>query len=136
MRFPSHDGPFRGRVSAIIRGWPTRSTSIGSSALPRLSGLRLSPDGTRLAVVVARPSADGKKMVSAIWQLDAEGVRAPVRLTRSVPGESAAEFLPDGSLLFVSARPDPDARPDGNGKDGKDGADPPAALWLLPAGGR
>ncbi|MBA2254397.1 MAG: S9 family peptidase [Chloroflexi bacterium] len=98
-------------------------------SIPRLSGLRLSPDGRRLAVVVARPAGDGKKMVNSIWQLDAEGDAPPVRLTRSAPGESGAEYLPDGSLLFVSSRPDPDAK-----QDEKDD-DETAALWLLPATG-
>ena len=34
------------------------------------------------------------------------------RLTRSAKGEGGAAFLPDGSLLFISARPDPDADED------------------------
>ncbi|HEY8199456.1 MAG TPA: alpha/beta fold hydrolase, partial [Candidatus Limnocylindrales bacterium] len=55
--------------------------------------------------------------------------RPPRRLTRSAAGESGAAFLPDGSLLFTSARPDPDAKPD----EAKD--KPPAGLWLLPAEG-
>lgn len=98
-------------------------------AMPRLSALRLSPDGRRLAVVVARPSADGKKMANSIWQLDPDGERPPARLTRSAPGESGAEFLPDGSLLFLSARPDPDAKPE----EASD--EEVTALWLLPAEG-
>ena len=97
-------------------------------ALPRLSGLRLSPDGSRLVVAVATPAPDGKKLRTALWQLDPEGDAAPHRLTRSAAGESSAEFLPDGSLVFTSARPDPDAKPDAN-------EEPPAALWHLPAGG-
>ena len=82
-------------------------------ALPRLSGLRLSPDGSRLVVAVATPAPDGKKLRTALWQLDPEGDEAPRRLTRSAAGESSAEFLPDGSMVFTSARPDPDAKPDG-----------------------
>ena len=31
-------------------------------ALPRLSALKLSPDGKRLVVAVARPDAEGKKI--------------------------------------------------------------------------
>ena len=96
--------------------------------LPRLSGLRLSPDGRRLVVSVASPAADGKRFATTIWEVDPDGA-APRRLTRSTKGESGAAFLPDGSLLFVSARPDPDAKPDGAADDG------PGALWLLPAGG-
>jgi dipeptidyl aminopeptidase/acylaminoacyl peptidase len=52
----------------------------------------------------------------------------PRRLTRSAAGEAGgAAFLPDGSLLFASARPDPDAKPDPDRKIN--------ALWLLPADG-
>ncbi|MEA2578659.1 MAG: hypothetical protein QOD78_2247 [Chloroflexota bacterium] len=99
-------------------------------ALPRLSGLRLSPDGSRLVVAVATPGPDGKDLRTALWQVDPSGEAAPRRLTRSAVGESNAAFLPDGSLLFASARPDPDAK-----KDDKPDEDPPAALWHLPAGG-
>ena len=99
-------------------------------ALPRLSGLRLSPDGSRLVVAVATPGPDGKELRTALWQVDPSGQAAARRLTRSAVGESNAAFLPDGSLLFTSARPDPDAK-----KDDKPDEDPPAALWHLPAGG-
>jgi dipeptidyl aminopeptidase/acylaminoacyl peptidase len=97
-------------------------------ALPRLSGLRLAPDGRRLVVAVAGPDPEGKKMRSALWAVDPAG-RAPARrLTRSAAGEAGgAEFLPDGSLLFTSSRPDPDAKPDPERKI--------HALWLLPPDG-
>ncbi|HYH92257.1 MAG TPA: hypothetical protein VD763_03775, partial [Candidatus Saccharimonadales bacterium] len=96
-------------------------------ALPRLSGLRLSPDGSRLVVAVATPAPDGKKLRTALWSVDPEGKGTPRRLTRSAAGESSAAFLPDGSIVFTSARPDPDAKPDGD--------DPPAGLWHLAAEG-
>ncbi len=97
-------------------------------ALPRLSGLRCSPDGRRLVVAVGRVAPDGKKMTTALWQVDPTGGAPPRRLTRSAAGELAgAAFLPDGSLLFGSARPDPDAKPDADA--------PKAALWLLPPDG-
>ena len=79
--------------------------------LPRLSGLRASPDGRRLVVTVGRPAPDGKKMRSSLWQLDPDGDAAPARLTRSAPGESVGAFARDGSLLFTSSRPDPDRSP-------------------------
>ena len=100
-------------------------------ALPRLSGLRLSPDGSRLVVAVATPGPDGKELRTALWQVDPSGDVAPRRLTRSAVGESNAAFLPDGSLLFTSARPDPDAKKE----DKPDENDTPAALWHLPSGG-
>jgi dipeptidyl aminopeptidase/acylaminoacyl peptidase len=99
-------------------------------SLPRVAGLALSPDGRRLVTSVATVTADGKKFASALWELDPAGAREPRRLTRSAPGEASPAFLPDGSLLFTSVRPDPEAPPD----DGDDD-DEVAALWLLPAGG-
>ncbi len=97
-------------------------------ALPRLSNLRLSPDGTRLVVAVVGIAPEGKKMATALWEVDPTGSAPARRLTRSVAGEGGeASFLPDGSLLFQSSRPDPDAKPDPDMTID--------ALWLLPAGG-
>jgi dipeptidyl aminopeptidase/acylaminoacyl peptidase len=97
-------------------------------AIPRVTALRLAPDGSWLAAAVQTLSADRKKYLTSLWRIDTEG-GAPRRLTRSAEGEANPRFLPDGSLLFTSRRPDPDARQDG--QDGGEGA----ALWLLPAGG-
>ncbi|HEY0640524.1 MAG TPA: S9 family peptidase [Pseudonocardiaceae bacterium] len=99
-------------------------------AIPRVGGLALSPDGTRLVAPVSVVGPDGKKFVTALWELDPAGERAPRRLTRSAPGESHGGFLPDGSLLFTSRRPDPDAAKPKDGEEERS-----AALWLLPAGG-
>ena len=96
--------------------------------IPRLSGLTLSLDGKRLVVSVARPAPDGKKMASALWEVDPSGRRPARRLTRSAPGESAGSFMQDGSLLFTSSRPDPE-------RTGDEKADDVSSLWLLPAGG-
>jgi dipeptidyl aminopeptidase/acylaminoacyl peptidase len=98
--------------------------------LPRLSGLRAAPDGRRLIVTVGRPAPDGKKMHSSLWELDPTGDERPRRLTRSAPGESAAAFARDGSILFTSSRPDPERGPD----DGDDDEEV-TGLWLLPANG-
>ena len=95
--------------------------------LPRLSSLALSPDGTRLIVSAARPDGKGKKLVSTLHELDPTGGEPPHRLTRSASSESGAAFAPDGSLLFLSSRPDPSAEPDSD-NNGK------TALWRLPAG--
>src|SRR5207244_3456606 len=54
------------------------------------------------------------------------------RLTRSVPGEGQPAFLPDGSLLFTSARP---VVPDGPGEDVSGADEKVQRLWLLPVGG-
>jgi dipeptidyl aminopeptidase/acylaminoacyl peptidase len=99
-------------------------------AVPRVGALRLSPDGSWLAAPVQALSADGKKYLTSIWRIDAQGGPSR-RLTRSAEGEASPRFLPDGSLLFTSRRPDPAA-----GQARKDGAPADvAALWLLPPGG-
>jgi dipeptidyl aminopeptidase/acylaminoacyl peptidase len=99
--------------------------------IPRVTGLRLAPDGTWLAAVVQTLSEDRKKYVSSIWKLPAPpgDEAAPRRLTRSADGEKNPRFRPDGSLLYISKRPGQQA-----GKDDGVAADQ-AALWLLPAGG-
>jgi dipeptidyl aminopeptidase/acylaminoacyl peptidase len=96
-------------------------------ALPRVSGLSLSPDGTRLVTSVATLDAKKTRYLTALWEVDPTGARPARRLTRSAKGESGAAFLPDGSVLFASARPDPEAA------EADD--DAPPALWLLPPGG-
>jgi dipeptidyl aminopeptidase/acylaminoacyl peptidase len=98
-------------------------------AIPRLTGLRLSPDGSWLAATVQSLSADKKKYVTSIWRIDTGG-GPPARLTRSAEGEGSPRFLPDGALLFTSKRPDPERK---NGK--QDADDSGTALWLLPSGG-
>jgi len=99
-------------------------------AIPRVTALQLSPNGTWLAAAVQTLSADRKKYLTSIWRIDTAG-GPPRRLTRSAEGEANPRFLPDGSLLFTSKRPDPGAAPaDKNGSS----ADA-AALWLLPPDG-
>jgi dipeptidyl aminopeptidase/acylaminoacyl peptidase len=95
-------------------------------ALPRVSGLALSPDGRRLVTSVAVLDPKRATYVLSLWEVDPTGQRAARRLTRSAKGESGAAFTTDGSLLFVSARPDPSATEDD---------EEPAALWILPPDG-
>ena len=97
------------------------------AALPRLSGLALSVDGTRLVTTVSTPDTAGKRYVPALWEVDPTGERPARRLTRGATGESAPVWTPDGDLLFLSARPDPDAA--------EPPPDAPTALWRLPAAG-
>jgi len=110
--------------------------------IPRLGEITLSPDGTRMVAGVAEVDKDGGTFVSSLWALDPNGETAARRLTRSAKGESSAAFLPEGSLLFTSARPRPPARqgvteadPDEGGGDeaGEASDDDQPALWLLPA---
>ena len=44
-------------------------------ALPRTSGLTLSPDGTRLVTTLATPNAKGTGYASALWEVDPSGER-------------------------------------------------------------
>ncbi|MDX6274637.1 MAG: hypothetical protein QOJ92_1847 [Frankiales bacterium] len=96
------------------------------NSLPRVAGLALSADGTRLVAGVATPAPDGKKFLTSLYGIDPEGKRSPRRLTRGGKGEANPAFLPDGSLLFTSARTDPEA---------KESDDEVPSLWLLPDGG-
>jgi len=93
------------------------------TALPRLTGLAISCDGSRLVATVQQPDEKGARYSSSIWEIGLDGSE-PQRLTHSSHGESDPAFLPDGSLLFVSARP---------GTDGESRDD--AALWRLPVRG-
>ena len=96
--------------------------------LPRLSGLRASPDGRRVVVSVGGPAPDGKSMRAAWWELDRTGSTPPRRLTRSLSGEGGSAFTRNGDFVFVSKRADPDSDDSGDDKER-------ARLWLLPAQG-
>ena len=95
-------------------------------AIPRVGGLALSPDGTRLVTTVQTLDPQRTAYRTALWEVDPTGEAPARRLTRSAKGESSATFTGAGDVLFTSARPDPDAGSDD---------DPKAALWLLPATG-
>jgi dipeptidyl aminopeptidase/acylaminoacyl peptidase len=97
----------------------------GFNAIPRVAGLLLSPDGKRLVTPVQALAPDGTRFVTSLWELPADGSAPARRLTYSERGESQAAFLPDGSLVFASARPDPTLAKD----------EAAGHVWLLPAGG-
>ena len=92
-------------------------------ALPRVAGLAVSPDGSRVVTTVTELNDKRTEYVSAIWELDPAGLRPARRLTRGAKGESTPVFTADGDLLFVAARP--------TEQDDK----APASLWRLPAAG-
>jgi dipeptidyl aminopeptidase/acylaminoacyl peptidase len=96
-------------------------------ALPRVSGLVVSADGSRVVTTVAELNDQRTDYVSAIWEVDPTGEKPARRLTRGSNGDSAPAFTADGDLLFVSSRPTAE---NANGAD-----KPPASLWRLPAGG-
>jgi dipeptidyl aminopeptidase/acylaminoacyl peptidase len=92
-------------------------------ALPRVSGLAVSADGSRVVTTVAELNDKRTDYVSAIWEVDVKGRRPPWRLTHGPRGDSLPAFTSDGDLLFVSSRP----------ADDED--TPSASLWRLPAHG-
>lgn len=102
------------------------------TALPRVDGIAVSPDGSRVALTVSRLNAEGTGYRRSIWAVpgpsgsgDAAGAGTPVRLTRSTKGEGGVSFTRTGDLLFVSGRPD---------GEGDEDSDAPQ-LWVLPAAG-
>src|SRR6478752_7954895 len=95
-------------------------------SIPRVSGLALSPDGTRLVTTVSTLNGKGTEFASALWELDPAGQKQARRITRSAKGEAGAAFAANGDIYFTSARPDPDKEADD---------DPVSALWVLPADG-
>jgi dipeptidyl aminopeptidase/acylaminoacyl peptidase len=114
-------------------------------AIPRVTALRLSPDGSWLAATIQTLTPDRKKYVTSIWRIPAipaipahPASAGPVRLTWSPDGETDPRFLPDGSLLFISKRPGQHAS-DPDGTEGSRGATAAAGgqagLWRLPAAG-
>ncbi|MGN8130900.1 alpha/beta fold hydrolase [Paenarthrobacter sp. 22069] len=94
-------------------------------SIPRVSGLALSPDGSRLVTTVSTLNGKGTEYASALWELDPAGQKHARRITRSAKGEAGAAFAANGDVYFTSARPDPES-PD---------EEPVNALWLLPADG-
>ena len=93
-------------------------------AAPRVNALTLSTDGTRLVAAVAELDDERARYRSSLWEIPLEDGE-PTRLTRSGEGESAPRFHPDGSVLFVSSRPDGPS----------DKTNDEAALWRLPVRG-
>jgi dipeptidyl aminopeptidase/acylaminoacyl peptidase len=96
-------------------------------ALPRVSGLAVSADGSRVVVTVAELNDKRNEYIGTVWDIDPAGQRPARPLTRGANGDSSPAFTADGDLLFVSSRPTAENTDDGN--------KPPASLWRLPAGG-
>ncbi|CAA0134871.1 Dipeptidyl-peptidase 5 [Mycolicibacterium vanbaalenii] len=92
-------------------------------ALPRVSGLAVSADGSRVVTTVATLNSKGTEFVSSLWELDPRGQQPARRITHGEKGESSPSFTADGDMLFVAARPTPDDDT------------PPKSLWRLPAAG-
>ncbi|MGB8404009.1 MAG: S9 family peptidase [Mycobacterium sp.] len=92
-------------------------------SLPRISGLAVSPDGTRVVTMISELNDKATEYVTAAWELDPHGVAPARRLTRGAKGESKPAFTADADLLFAAVRA---AESDDEST---------AALWSLPASG-
>jgi dipeptidyl aminopeptidase/acylaminoacyl peptidase len=96
-------------------------------ALPRVAGLAVSANGSRLVTTVAELNDKRTEYLSALWELDPRGEKPARRLTRGSNGESRPAFTAGVDLLFVSSRP--------TAEHAGDTDKPPASLWRLPADG-
>jgi dipeptidyl aminopeptidase/acylaminoacyl peptidase len=74
-------------------------------SLERIAEPRLSPDGQRLVFTLRETDLAANRMRTDLWLLDlAQSVPAVRRLTQSDADDSGAEWAPDGSIYFLSAR--------------------------------
>ena len=96
----------------------------GLLRLPRLASLT-ALQGGRVVAAIQEADEHGARTPSALWELDPTGTEPARRLTRSEKGESGPRPGPDGSVLFTSARPDPDG----------DSFEDEPGIWRLPASG-
>src|SRR5690348_13300136 len=92
--------------------------------LGRVGEIQLAPDGTWVAAVVQRLSADGGKYVSDLWRVPVDG-GAATQLTRGDCKDTAPRFRADGRLGFLSNR---------NPRAGaaEPGDDERMQVWVLP----
>lgn len=89
--------------------------------MPRVNGLALSPDGSKLVATIAKLNEKRTKWVNALWSIPLDAAGHPHRLTRGEEGDSLLGFSAAGDIFFASKR------------DSGDDAKP--QLHRLPAGG-
>jgi dipeptidyl aminopeptidase/acylaminoacyl peptidase len=103
--------------------------------LPRVLGLAVSADGSRVVTTVAELNDKRTEYISAVWEVDPAGQKPARRLTRGVNGESSPAFTVDGDLLFISSRRTSEKASGRISEKADEREKPPAALWRLPAAG-
>ena len=107
MQSPDESGRGLHIVQDTDESYPMLTTPFhdldGYVRLPHISGLVLSPDGSRLVTQVATLNHDGTKTHTALWEVYPSRAKPSRRLTRSAQGETGASFTPDGlSLIHIS----------------------------------
>src|ERR1700729_3479893 len=90
-------------------------------ALPRVSGLAVSADGSRVGTTVAELNDERTEHISAVWEVDPAGERPAPRIPRRANVPSPPAFTLAGALLFVSPRPTAETTDESER--------PPASLW-------
>lgn len=96
-------------------------------SLRRVQHVVPSPDGTWLAVALARLDHEGVRYVTELWRVSlADG--AATRLTRGASNDRSPAFRRDGALGFLSNRVPREGK-------AEEGDDERAQVWVLPAHG-
>lgn len=73
--------------------------------LESVSSPKIHPDGTWIVYTVKRTTLATSKSSTNLWRVDADGKRAPQRLTTSEGSDDQPVFSPDGKMLaFISTR--------------------------------
>jgi dipeptidyl aminopeptidase/acylaminoacyl peptidase len=96
-------------------------------ALKRVQSVAASPCGTWAAVALERLDQDGSGYTVDIWKIALDNSRKTQQLTRGKHRDHSPCFRRDGSLGFLSNRPDSDAKAEED--------EPRNQIWLLPPGG-
>ena len=105
-------------------------------ALPRVSGLAVSPDGARVVTTIAELNDAGTEYVTAVWELDPAGRRPARRLTRGAKGDPRRRSPPTATCCsWLAPRPTP--MPTTSRRPRCGGCPPaaarPARCWHCPA---
>ena len=72
--------------------------------MPRVNGLALSPDGSKLVATIAKLNEKRTKWVNALWSIPLDAAGHPHRLTRGEEGDSLLGFSAAGDIFFASKR--------------------------------
>ncbi|MEO8071124.1 MAG: S9 family peptidase [Acidobacteriota bacterium] len=80
-------------------------TLISLAELPRLQDVQLSPDGRFVSYLVARADWKANRQIAHVFRQSTSG-GAPLQITSSDAGETAARWSPDGRTLLYLARGD------------------------------